>query len=432
MTVNGRFALHCVVQAFCGILGWKNYAIANGLMSALFIIGLGRLSRVNIWHTGNMAGMVMLTFVLYLPMRFDPAYQIGYLWTGTAMLWWLNLWWQLNKRSIGVMALAALTSLLAGSLHEAFSIAIGGGILIWCVNRKMHMSRQKWVLSVFFAAGACIELAAPGNFTRLHDFRSEGIIGTISTFFMQLPMFWVLCGLGTIMLIKKIKIEWRSNILYLGGALLASITFICMGITYGYATQGIGLLLCVVCAEVWNRLYSERYNVALPIAAIVVIVAMGVAKECNEEVLREKYSQVYAQYLTSSDGIIHLLQPWYGAEYRSAQAFALPYKWVRGSNNPHAPVPRIWPEELLTIDQECDTNMLVDLGFEGWLMVQSHTHPAKFILHRHILGIPAGERAIDFSSEGLDFVTKQRKWSAASYVNEHTPFMTVRIEMIKE
>lgn len=423
-TVNGRFALHCVVQAYCGLLGWKAYAFTEVIMFILFISGVMRLSGIEIINIRGIIGVVMLAFVLYLPMRFDPAYQIGYLWTGAAMAWWLVMWRQQSWRIAGIIG-AGVLSVLAGSLHEAFSIAIAGGIVIFFLARKCRFTPAQWVMAVCFALGMGIELAAPGNFNRLNQYEGGSFMGNIFTYMLQLPALWVFLLLLSL---HRFTLPKAIGPLYIGGIITGSITLIAMGITYGYATQGVGLLLAISSAILWKALCGRRGGIILCICALATIAILVISKEQKEKLLRVKYATIYKEYMHSPTGVVLLPQPWYGVEYRSATAFALPYQWIKiNKTGVASPAPAIYPSQLVNVPETADTNLLIDLGNQGWLMIQSRNHPADFILSRSILGIPAGKRNIEFEPGGKDYLRETIAWRAATYSNEYTPLMTTTI-----
>lgn len=429
-TVNGRFLVHCVVQAFCGIFGWKAYAMANGGMLILFTLGLARVAKVSPYSISRMCGLMMLAFVLYIPMRFDPAYQIGYMWTATAIVWWLALWWRSKAKRGWWLLLLGFASLIAGSLHEAFSIVVGFGLLAWWVKCRYRFTPAQLTMSICFATGAFIELLAPGNFLRLDTYKGGPLIGVFSTYFLQLPMLWVYMLIASF---AKWKIDFKNNSLYYGGAILGSLAFIIMGITYGYATQGIGLMLAITGGKIWNHIYSnknKRVRRILTLASLTLMITLAAVRENQERVVREKYRMAYDNYMQSEDGITYINDELFGPEYRSANALVSPYKWVRGhTTGMPAPTPYLLPHRLKQIPLQADTNLIVALSNESWLMIQSRSHPAEFILSRRILGINAGKRTIDFSSSSPDYIYSGEKWRAAVYANEHTPFMKTSIEM---
>lgn len=92
----------------------------------------------------------------------------------------------------------------------------------------------------------------------------------------------------------------------------------------------------------------------------------------------------------------------------------------RWSRDRSAPRVRIAPEALRKIDFERDTNALVKIDDMHWLVVQSKTHPARFVVDRKV-GI--GDLAIQISPRVLQlvrnkdcYILETEKWRAGVYV----------------
>lgn len=60
-------------------------------------------------------------------------------------------------------------ALAAGWSHEAFGLAIGAGLLGWCIMRRFRLGRGQRITLAFFLVGILLLMLAPGTHQRMHD-----------------------------------------------------------------------------------------------------------------------------------------------------------------------------------------------------------------------------------------------------------------------
>lgn len=439
--VNGRFLTHCVVQLFCGILGQDAYAFMNALMFLLLVILVSTYFDVTQDHPGRVLSTTLICFITFFPVRFDPAFQIGYLWVGVAVASFMIMFFKTRTHKAWQIALAGVWAFVVGSLHEAFSIPFGAMLLVWLIQRRFKASRLQWVAGICFAAGMIVELAAPGNYVRLGEFEKSPWLVRPLLELMFLPVAWI-CLAAWIYrkrYMRKVRsrtiwAELREDMVAPGwGAVMACVFMFLTGLVYRNALIGVNLLLVYLCLRILPRHKMPKWLYA----ALIIICAVWIPlRTLDQGLSNAKYRHVWQSYSMSDDGIVELPQPYYGVEYRKAEVLASPYVWRLRRDDADAPELHIYPQGLKAIPEHCDTNALIELGGQGWLMIQSKKNPATFTLTKKVgpqgfTDMPFSHRVIDFTPGSLGFVKETDTWSAVAYVNENKWLFSTDIFMME-
>lgn len=175
---NGRFIVHCIVQAFCGIWGVEAFRVANTLVFLLLGTGLIKIFRLTCTYCT--LDKYLLVFVLFVLLPAPGslfwgiiAVSVNYLWTACAIVWLLYLYLKLKQDhtdlSFSLKICVGLAAVLVGSLQESFSIGISGALFLYYVydyKRFIQSGGVKWLI-IGFWIGTCFVVFAPGNFVRV-------------------------------------------------------------------------------------------------------------------------------------------------------------------------------------------------------------------------------------------------------------------------
>lgn len=179
-TTNGRFLNHVVIQYLCSIpLGREIYFV----LTTVAFIGLLTGILVLIRHD-NKTNRADKYIVLLLLMYLSPhqgltifghvAFGVNYMWTSCVTIWFLILWRYIRNYSLSFYGriACALFALMAGALHEGFSLPVSAYLfLFYCLNRKSFKGFEALFVLAYWI-GTCTVVFAPANLLRLQAVES--------------------------------------------------------------------------------------------------------------------------------------------------------------------------------------------------------------------------------------------------------------------
>lgn len=432
-TTNGRFVVHFIVQIFCALAGKTVFTICNGIAWFLLIFLSCRIAnlpdtlkhsysytytslpiRNNSSSSRNwfVASLLWLIFI-FLPA--DPAFQINYIWVAMALCGWILLFFKRKNHvePIGYIILSGFYSLLCGSLHEGFSLALSFGICIFLIFQRFKFSPLQYTMAVAFGVGTLISVIAPGNFVRMSYINSPEDSITLITRILRMiengAAVWALFVLLLFINIIPHKTSPRTKICRNISILTAFAAFagLCISLKLGYF--GRSALPCEFFMTLWIAvsLNNRRLNRILSIILFLIASGASVNKFRTQKDLNETTLHIAREYHNSDSGIVYADL---GQIIRNPEEVSF-YKWVyvkrERLENPQKPYITVRPELMRNPKFEKDTNMLVQLSPDAWLLYRSKTHPATFTVDKIILpGIldkKMSPRIINFR-EGADFI----------------------------
>lgn len=166
---NGRFIVHCFVQLFAGLTGKGIFNVLNALMfvTLLYAIGLVTTSDKN-----DRFKVIVLSFVLlfFLMPGFKYVFlwlsgSCNYLWTGTAILFFIYLM-EKDQFSVQSRLLLFAIGIFCGWSNEALALGLGASyFLYFFFNRKEFTSHRKWLM-IGFGLGLVALVLSPGALGR--------------------------------------------------------------------------------------------------------------------------------------------------------------------------------------------------------------------------------------------------------------------------
>lgn len=429
---NGRFVVHFIVQIFCGLVGKVWFALFNGLIWFLLPYLAVRFATRGSKSVSVSVSACAIILIMLLQVRIDPPFQINYVWTAAAIVGWLMIFFSGRRYSSGALVLIGIYSFLCGECNESFSIPICFAMAAYALRRRLRLTPAQWVAAVSFGIAAIILVASPGNWIRLGEV-SHATRHTLGTYYFFIPALFVpvLCACVAWPRRHSAEIAFTPEALFV--VVLVAVNY-SLGIVTGYqwgARMVFMANLCIVMAAL--ALVAKRH---LSVVANTVLVLLALASVAWHAAETKKFNdtddRIYEAYAASADGVVYLPDT----------VFSDHIWWVKNANRGHVlesrlrspglPEIKIRPEALRHIPADADTNVIVEVAPQAWLMVQSKTHPASFILHKKILPGTLkrvmSDRELDFLVP-RDVIFEENDMQRIGFYRNIWPFVGTEMEM---
>ncbi len=443
MITNGRFVVHLFVQLFCALLGKISFAIANGiawfvlLYNSLKFAGIKDKSPSLVWFGASMV------WIVFLSLPSDPPFQINYIWVAAALCPWIGYFLRsYDTGSVKTQIFMCLISVICGSLHEGFSIPVACSLTIFIIYRlyrHKRVDRMQWLMAISFGVGTVVTSLAPGNFLRisqLEDSPDISFLRVVMSYVENGVLLWsLLLVLAVVFLLHKrgesdlsdrLK---RNSIFILSFAALMSFAMCCKLGYFGRVVLPACYFMVLIILIVAG---SRKIPVFASAVTVITALALTSCKFVRQHDLNGMSLHITEEYHRSSDGIV----------YDSSDRIlrnpdeVINFKWVYTKRErltvPDKPLLTVRPDIMRSRDFEKDTNMVVRLGDQSWLLVQSKNSPADFYIDKILLpGLidkPMSPRVVVFSDSSdivFDTIGPRR---AAIYTNKR-PFIHSAIRM---
>lgn len=285
---NGRFAN----APLCMILEWLGKPIVDVLQTGvflIFIVTLWRLAFPRVRKNSDLLATLAVVF-FFIPLFAETMLWLcgsaNYLWAGTFCCVFFVIFEKLAsgwRAHWAAMAIFAVFSLVAGWMHECFSLGACVGLLAYAIVNRKNLNARLWVVSVAFALGAIFCVFAPGT---LH--RGNSVLGgdaslyyTIVKYFYHGAIILLRSPLCCLLLLLGAFAFWRSrekmamfckkNVFFVG-AFLGSFPLTIIFSTGGRATFGLFVFALICLGRLidfygWRKIYN--YFAALAIMAMI-------------------------------------------------------------------------------------------------------------------------------------------------------------------
>lgn len=168
---NGRFLVHCVVQACCSFMSMDVFVVINTLFFCLFVWFVLRLNQLR-----SPAAVVLVATLFWLLMYKgaaflgNRAFSVNYLWCAVANLFffWLHDKVRGEWRNAGKwqQVLLFVAGTVIGSLSESFSFGIAAAFFVYYLFRRKQLSWPVAAMLLGYFVGTAFAVFAPGNFLR--------------------------------------------------------------------------------------------------------------------------------------------------------------------------------------------------------------------------------------------------------------------------
>ena len=443
---TGRFFTHAVVQLFCAFIGKTGFAICNALVWGALIFMLMAMTKLKSRGFSLVSLASLLTFILFFPLNnfyeqsfpFEPPHQINYVWMGLWNLIWINIFLSdVDKKTNWIYLVAlAVFSFLGGQSNESFSIPIGGGILVYAFHHRFAMSFRRYVMAVCYGIGALLVVFAPGNFQRIGYSHGWSLAHTAEGLLpgLLIPLIFLL----TLVINRR---KGRSVLDMVksdhGMFFLTSIVINYMlGIFLGMGS-GVRMLTCanlLITILILTQVEGMRIKPYAGIVMMVLLIIIGIYRYDAISRLNYKNTIIEKQYHESTDGVVVLPDELFLRQVREFIVRPHPYMMKERAVNPSKPNIAIRPKSMMSLPLERDTNILLPLSDQAWLMIQSKKTPAQFTIEKTLLpGLldrHLADRQIDWH-DAYSVFDSTESWRAAIYINER-PYLHSNITIDDE
>lgn len=428
---NGRFFIHFIVQLFCGILGKYVFAACNAVVWFLLPLAVTRISCGKDFSLRTALTVSTLIFLLFMSLNFDPPFQINYLWTSLMFCGWIMVFFGDKRRDgIGFILLFGVFSFLFGNANESFSIPVGAALIFYAVLKKFRLSTLQWVSAVSFGFGAIVLIVAPGNWIKFGDV--DGSAFGLSNIEQILPAFlfpviWLLSVL--------VKGEHRDRGLF--GRFLLAVAVVCYLLClYLKGCSGFRMFisgnLCLILLALPSivRCKSIRWinlGLVLICGCFLWVRAGEISRAANA------IDAMYSGYAKSQDGIVYIPDDQFvtiGRHYMFSKGTFIADASFR---YPGKPDMRLRPASMRYLPVDRDTNIVVRISDNAWLLLQSTENPRDFIVEKTLLpGLlnkRMADRQLDFDKQAdITFETLSHS-RAAIYVNTRPAILNAQVTL---
>lgn len=427
---NGRFVVHTLVQFFCAFGGKFFFSLVNAIVWGCMPFIMLALTKKKLVSFRNELSCIVLLFLVFYKLPVTPAFQINYIWTAFFNFVWLCIFLSKTSMKPWQLSLFALWSIIAGNCNESFSIPMGMAIIIFAIYKRFNLELKQWIGGLFYGIGAIIIICSPGQWQRLEEVQdkvviNESAITSLLRFIEQLipnlSVFLLLIAVALFCRKYVEKYEGECSIRLFGYTI--AITSLLMSILLHNASieriiiAGNMFLSLVII----SYLKMGEFPKGLLYVLSVIVAIIGMFKLIRIVELKKTEQTIWMQYIDSSNGVAYLpdkvfskfiwgKNEWYNAEKKE---FTTLY--------PEKSLLIIRPESMRGIKDDRDTNMVVKLDDQAWLIVQSKSNPVDVVLNKTILpGVidkNMGARRIDLSDKFEQVFDSTVFWRAGIYVN---------------
>lgn len=307
MTYNCRYVTHLFVFTYCSLLNRIIFAITNGAMYALLILVIAKLCRIKIDSARSILSIAILV-LLSFQTNFLAAFQINYIWTAVANVFFLYLlFYRSHSTKNWIRILGAVFAIICGSLHEVYSIPICFALLIYWLRNLKHLDVNKHILIICYGLGALTLCLNPVALQRAASTTgSTSLIFDIYNFIISSTSFFVLAGIviyKTFLRKEKIKQIYSTNAFYWNVLLGALIFTFIIGIHWNRQ-----LFCCELFAIILSMRLLRRHSLPATILGTlsVVYVALYFFAACTLFTLHKQWNDIQTQYAQSSDGKVYV------------------------------------------------------------------------------------------------------------------------------
>lgn len=439
MHSTGRFFSHGIAQFFCAFAGKTWFSIFNALAWGCMIIVLIRLSKANVHSLYTTLFASALMFILYFSyggsehsFPFEPPHQIDYVWMNVINGLWIILFFSRKTFSKFQIMLSVPYSFICGQSNESFSIPIAGALVIFAVAKKLKLSHRQWIMAIFYAIGALIVILAPGNFSRLNT--TSGAWSPIHILELLMPAMIIPLILVCICIAKRHNSKFICDhfCIFAFSAILINYA---LGVFVGMGS-GTRIVTCansLIIVYILKLTKNNKLNVINAFVLCSVLITIPIYRYNSITKLNIKNILIEHLYHISNNGVIEIPDKMF--LYKSRDFIVRPHSYMmkERENNPTKPNIIIRPHSMKNIDLSKDTNALLKIDNQAWILIQSKSKPANFIVDKtllpNLLNKKLQSRTINWESKMSDIVFDScNLWKAALYINER-PYIISNVKI---
>lgn len=438
---NGRFPVHVLVQIFCGLTHSRiPFALCNALVWIALVVLSAKLMGWS-WRNPRIVFWLALMLSLVYRVQFDPPMQINYSWTSFSSLLWLYVFFRCDGTGITHMSpvprilsytVLAIFSLLCGWGNEAVSFSVGVGMLAVYVVRRRRFNVREYTLCTGYALGCILLLLSPGLYTRA-GIQPKSTWSLPFILFVLEVMAPVLMWAVTLSIFKirglvSLRNYFRKNIFSLSAMAASILLLVLMRVSMHGILVPANLAATFMMIELFRRSSSLRgWKITVAILGVILLVRCYVEELQNERAA----SRIERASLTVSpkDSIVYITK--FG-HFERRLIDLEQYNWLRFSKHPGSSSLILLPEEASGISLDADTNFVKKIDDYHWLVIQSKTNPAKFVVDKRIrIGTFTHElpqRVLNLNDKNDIFIYESACWRAGVY-EPRSKYMEAKVRM---
>ncbi len=437
--------VHIVEQAVCSFVSAPVRGILNGIVWFIMIIAIGRGALYTPGrHYGDrrpvyMALSAILCVIAFGSYDFEPPVQITYIWAGTANLIFLRFFIGGRPRSGLWLPLFVLYAFVCGWGSESFSIPVSVALVVYAFRYRWHLLRSQFAGGIAYGLGTILLCVAPGNFTRLNG--NVTIFHTFQLLFPLIPIVFIIGTTAILYFVRRHRARknghaadkaplsgWVMMLLIIAVVNIIMATGLGLGSGVRMVTPALMALL-ILTLRVWQRAW-RRMSVIVALAALWVAIICASDAFAAMEKHNLKYTLIQERYHDSADGRVYIPDLLFADNYREDLGMRRSYEGVERLTDPSKPDMKLLPESAARLPEECDTTMIVPLGGEAWLVVQSRHNPRDILVERKLDFGPfkkdLGIRILDLGEHSDILLDTTRNLRIGVYSNER-PHLKVRL-----
>lgn len=429
MHSTGRFFSHGITQFFCAFAGKTWFSIFNAIAWGCLTIILIKLSKANARSLFTTTLASVLMFILYYSFRgsehsfpFEPPHQIDYVWMNILNCLWIIWFFSHNKPSKFLIFLLFIYSFLCGISNESFSIPIAGAILLLAIKNKFRLTTKQWIMAVLYGIGTLIVIFAPGNFSRLNE--TTGTWSVQHVVEASIPAAIIPLIFIIFYFITKSDKKLRLNDFY-WFIIFAVLLNYALGIFVGMGS-GTRIVTCansLIIILILRLTRNYKMNLGYILVFCSILVAIPICRFISISKLNKKNILIERLYHLSNNGIIEIPDEMFLYKSRDFIVRPHPFMMKERELNPAKPNIIIRPYSMKKLDLGKDSNAILKIGDQAWILIQSKSKPADFIIEKTLLpGLinrNLQPRKIKWDSKMSDIVFDScNLWKAAIYVND--------------
>lgn len=437
-TTNGRFTVHFLVQLFCGLVGKTAFAVCNALVWVILLFLLVRICGVGGYIRSGFYWLVAISlWILFVKLPVDPPFQINYVWVAAATCGWLLMFFSKTESKVR-MVLVFVLSILCGQMHEGFSIPLSAGVLAFACRKRFRLTRIQLVSGIAYGIGALLVIFAPGNFVRLSMTADNHDISIMHFVAMSMPVYIILIFLFIVKYCSERFYDKSNDKKDILGIMYCSavVSYVLCCFLNNFDRPAIPLyffLIIIILSEVSLR----KSGWIPPVALALFLYGMWITydKFISQNNLNRFSDEIREKYKASANGVIYVDQD----DLIANKDEVLHYRWAytkeARAEFPHKQDLVIRPEWMNTPEFEKDTNLVVQVAPQAWIIMQSKSKPYRFIVDKvilpFILDIRMPERELEITQEcdvAFDTIGGRR---VGLYINKR-PYLKSRVRMIQE
>lgn len=431
---NGRYVAHFLVQLFIGIFGQTVFSMVNGAMYVPFLLILAKIAQVDL---KNFRAFFVMTLIAMLSFqtKFVPTCQIGYIWTFTATLFFLFIFFKEGfKPQWWMTILIAVYSVIIGNGQEALNIGVGGALILYWIFNMRRMTVLQYVMMICFGIGAILDCLSPGSMSRAaNESGGSSIVGSVLNFLFESRAFYVLL-IVVIWKLRKTKVgiidTYKSNKFYWNAWLILLVFNFLIGVKSNRQLFGEELMSIILSFRLLGQhKICDGYIATLCTLLGITYITMGI---CDFQSYRQ-WENIKKQYATSQDGVVYVdmnrsIEDWWISPMKFSDKMNYSkigdanYEWVEYNANrylhhyfPGKPDCTIVSPLLRGKDSLNLKSQIIPIKFGVYLIIQNKNNEKKPILKSFARYGNASDTIVEPIDMTKDIVKETPSWKAKQY-----------------